>query len=190
MCVKLNVSLINHLLCFSLCSQSTKQTKTNSKTMSKHITRIASCILAIMMMAPVSANATSSSPFAFTMNKDYFNAVPANANLTIAVPGQARAPIYLNEIPANYKKMVLSQQGNSAIVRLATNFEGKVLANYILTSTDGSVWLNGDVNIASGPQDGGLSMEHYPAGNYILTVTVIAKATKAKSIFTYKIQKA
>jgi hypothetical protein len=158
--------------------------------MSKHITRIATCILAILLMAPIFTRATSSSPFAFTMNKDYFAAVPANANLTIAVPSQVRTPIYQNEILANYQKMILSQQGKSAIVTLATNFEGKVLANYILTSTDGSVWLNGDVNIAAGPQNGGLSMEHYPAGNYILTVTVIAKATKAKSIFTYKIMKA
>jgi hypothetical protein len=158
--------------------------------MNKHIVKVLAVLLAIVFVMPISTNATSSSPFAFTMNKDFFSPTPVMAKLTIGVPAEARTLVYANEVPANYSKMALSQQGGSAIVRVATNFEGRVLANYILTSTDGSVWLNGDVNIAAGPQAGALSMEHYPAGDYILTVTVIAKATKAKSIYTHRIQKA
>jgi hypothetical protein len=143
---------------------------------------------ATFMVMQLSVVATTNN-YAFQIN---VASKPVTSNVvSLSVTAQSSLAVQqiANEITADYTKILLKQESKQGVLAINTAFEGAVQADYVLSATDGSVLLNGEVRIAAGARVGSLNMEDFPAGNYIFTMTVRSKVTRATSTYVFRIAK-
>jgi hypothetical protein len=95
----------------------------------------------------------------------------------------------IKPLAPNYNKLWLATSNDNKSVKLRSNFEGKVVVQYIITNSGGQVMHTQETTLASGAQTLNITMHEYSNGNYFLTAKVISKETKVQSNYTFKVVK-
>jgi hypothetical protein len=90
---------------------------------------------------------------------------------------------------ANYTKLWMATSHDQKTVKLCSNFEGKVLLQYIITNSNGQVMQSQETTLSNGTQTLDIALHQYSDGNYFITAKVISKETKAQSNYTFKVVK-